>query len=202
MNLDFFAVREDFRRLFEFIWQETDCRVAEGYSLFDQELRWFHFFDELTEAYPIGEDRSGSGNAVSLVLWSPTVMPSYRLERIELDQRRVKGHTHRYSIRGSGFITLIAGGSHGQVVTRSRMGDISEKRALAYGTASGVDWKALGTLGRKIDYHVRKRMAATKTVQSSLPVLPEAYRLFREGAEMREVAGGSWKYDVLPSAAN
>ena len=148
MNLDFFAVRDDFEHLLQFIWQETDCRVAESYSAFDADLRWFDFFGDLERAYQLGEDPHGSGMAVALVLWSPTVMPKYKIERIELDKRRVKGHSHRYTITGSGLISLIAGGRSDSVITRSRMGNISEKRAIAYGTAEGVNWAALAKLDR------------------------------------------------------
>src|SRR5258708_20977712 len=134
--------------------------------------------------------------AVSLVLWSPTVMPSYRIECIELDPRRVKGDTHRYTIAGSGFVNLIAGGRHANVITRSRVGDISEQRARAYGNEAGVDWSALRKLSRKIEYHVRKRMAEAKTTARSILVLSGAYALVNDGVELREAAGALWKYEV------
>jgi len=54
VKLDFFALRSDFEQLCQFIWQETDCRIAESYSRYDHELRWFDFFEELevTFRYP------------------------------------------------------------------------------------------------------------------------------------------------------
>jgi hypothetical protein len=198
VNLDFFAVRDDFVQLFEFLWQETDCRVAESYSLFDAELRWFDFFDDIERAYQLGDDPHGSGMAVGLALWSPSVMPKYMIERIKLDRRRVKGHAHRYTIKGSGLITLIAGGKSASVITRSRMGHISEKRAAAYGTHEGVDWPALVKLGRKIEYRVRSRIAAAKTNERSLPILPAAFQLAISGTELRETDRAPWRYTIAP----
>lgn len=200
MNLSFFALRDDFRHLFEYLWQETDCQIAESYSTYDHDLRWFHFFEDLERAYAVGENPSGSSvSGISLVLWSPSVMPIYRIERIELDRRRVKGHTHRYRIHGSGLISLLLGGRCGNVITRSQASDISEKRARHYGTADGVEWDQLRRLGRKIDYHVRRRMAVASTSRPSLAVLPAAYQLVLSGTELKETDRSDWTYRIEAS---
>jgi hypothetical protein len=200
VKLDFFALRSDFESLFEFIWQETDCRVAEAYSPFDHELRWFDFFGDIADAYPIGTDHRASKVSCSFMLWSRSAAPTFRIQRIALDQRRVKGHTHRYSISGTGLIHLSLGGLDGNVITPSSMGHISQQRARVYGTGEHVDWPALLKLARKIDYHVRKRLASAKTLQRSIPILPEAHEKYNLGWELREGAGSTWKYDVAADA--
>ena len=70
-NLDFYAVREDMINLLEFIYAETDCRVFESYSKFDQNLQEFASTEQLLSAYDIGQDPHGNGYAVLLQLWSP-----------------------------------------------------------------------------------------------------------------------------------
>jgi hypothetical protein len=195
VKLDFFALRADVKNLFEFIWQETDCRVAESYSPFDHELRWFDFFEDIAGAYPIGTDQRVSKVSCSFMLWSPSVTPTFKIERIALDQRRVKGHSHRYSIGGTGLIHVLLGGLDRDVITPSSMGHISQQRARVYGTEDQADWPALTKLARKIDYHVRRRLASAKTVPRSIPVLPEAHEKYKLGCQLRE-GGATWKYEV------
>jgi hypothetical protein len=127
-------------------------------------------------------------------------MPTYKLERISLDPRRVKGHTHRYSISGAGLLFLATGGKHESLVTPSYVSHMSERRALVYGAHDGVDWAALAKLGRQIDYHVRKRLAVAKTKERSVPVLDGACKLVINGAELRE-GRGIWKYTLASTPA-
>ena len=73
-QVDFFAVRQDLRRVIEFLLGETDFRIFELYSEFGQELREFTTYGELIAAFDIGRDKHGHGYAVLLSLWSSSVM--------------------------------------------------------------------------------------------------------------------------------
>ena len=67
---------------------------------------------------------------------------------------------------------LYFGGICDRVVTKSHFGHQSQVRAKAWEVDDGVNWEALKTLSNRIQYHVRKRLAAGKA--GSMPVLPAA----------------------------
>ncbi len=92
-------------------------RAFESYSEFDQELREFRSIDELAAAFPIGEDRFGSGHAILLQLWSPSVMRELTISRLALNPDACDGHTFRHQIGGGALIQLYLGGVHDRTVT-------------------------------------------------------------------------------------
>ena len=178
-NIDFFAVEADQRVVLDFIFAETDLRVFESYSVPDSELREFKTTDELAEALELGLDPKGNGCAVLLQLWSPSVMRTPDIVRINLNPEVCNGSTFRYCIEGGGLIQLYLGGLCAQTITRSHLGPQSQIRAEAWGVADGVDWPELKVLSNRIQYHFRKRLAKTKS-GSSL-VLPQAVEYTRRG---------------------
>jgi hypothetical protein len=174
-NLDFFAVRSDLKNVIDFVFANTDIRVFEAYSAFGQDLREFHSFDELEAKYEVGRDPHGNGFAVRLELWSPSVESGPQIRRIELDPRRCQGHTFRYCLDGWSCIQLYLGGIHDRVITRSHYGHNSEVRARALGCRNRtVDWSVLKTLSRKIQYHIRGRLAVARV--PGRPILAEIQR--------------------------
>jgi hypothetical protein len=118
-SIDFYALKEDIRVLIHAIFVESDIRIFESYSRYDEELREFRSFDELAAAFSLGSDPHGNGHAVLLQLWSSSVMPKVEFERITL---KVAGHSFRYRISGVGLIQLYFGGEHEGIITDSHYG--------------------------------------------------------------------------------
>jgi hypothetical protein len=192
-QLEFFAVRPDLQQVTEFLYGETDFRVYELYSAFGQELREFKSFAELDAAFDIGRDRHG--HAVLLSLWSPAVMKSPQITRVKLDPKHCDGFTFRYTTGGWGAVQLYLGGLHEKIVTKSHFGHWAERGARSRGYRSGVDWKALAKLSNRVRYHISKRLAIAKV--PGRPVLPAAYKLYREGYELKEAAGHPMSYTAV-----
>lgn len=195
-NLDFFAAEKDQRALLDFLFTSTDVRVFESYSEFGADLREFRSVDELDRACPIGVDRNGNGYAILLQLWSPSVLRKVEIERIALDPRRCDGHTFRHCIAGAGLMQLYFGGVYERIITRSHFGHLSEVKGRAWGGASGVDWGALKTLSNRIQYHVRKRLAAGKV--PGRPVLAQAMELALAGYALKQSAQTPFEYELTP----
>ncbi len=199
-NLDFFAAESDQRAVLDFLFSSTDARVFESYSEPDAELREFTSTDELAAAYPVGTDLHGNGHAILLQLWSPTVMRDLCIRRFKLDPAHCNGHTFRHSIEGGGLMQLYFGGVCDRVVTASHFGHQSQVRAKAWEVDDGVNWEGLKTLSNRIQYHIRKRLAAGKA--GSMPVLPAALVLARAGYALKSATQTPWAYELEPESSS
>src|SRR5881394_1447108 len=116
-NLDFYALRDDQRSLFEFLYSETDVVVYELSSQFDREARRFESLGALESAFTLGDYR-----AARLQFWSPSVMPRPVIRRIEL---KVPGHSFRYAVEGAGVVQLyLDGPTRNQRPFRRRTGKV------------------------------------------------------------------------------
>jgi hypothetical protein len=197
-NLDFFAAEADQRAVLDFLFCSTDVRVFESYSEPDAELREFPSTVDLGAAFPLGSDPHGNGNAILLQLWSPSVMRDLSIRRFKLDPAHCKGHTFRHNIEGGGLMQLYFGGICDRVVTKSHFGHQSQVRAKAWEVDDGVNWEALTTLSNRIQYHVRKRLAAGKA--GSMPVLPVALSLARTGYALKLATQTPWAYELQPDS--
>lgn len=195
-NLDFFAAATDQQAVLDFLYSSTDVRVFESYSEYSNELREFRTTDELAAAFPLGSDPHGNGHAILLQLWSPAVMRDLTIRRITLNPAHCNGHTFRYCIEGGGLIQLYLGGVCGQVVTASHYGHQSRTRAEAWEVDDGVNWDALKTLSNRIQYHIRKRLAACKV--PGRPVLPQALALARAGHALKIATQTPWAFELQP----
>jgi hypothetical protein len=195
-NLDFFAAQDDLRAVLDFLFASTDVRVVESYSVVGADLREFRSTDELAAAFALGADPHGNGVAILLQLWSPSVMRDLDIQRIKLDPAHCDGHTFRYRIDGAGLMQLYLGGVCQQVVTRSHYGHQSQTRAQAWDMDEGVNWEALKTLSQRIQYHIRKRLAAGKA--KSCPVLPQALQLARAGYALKLATQTPWAFELQP----
>lgn len=196
VNLDFFAVAKDARELLDFLFLSTDVRVFESYSRFGTELREFTCSDAVSDAYPLGMDPTGSGHAVLLQLWSPSVMAQLGIEGITLDPLACDGHTFRHRIEGAGLMQLYFGGLHGKVITMSHFGHQSQMRAETWGSASGVDWEALSKISGRIQYHIRKKLSSGKV--PGRPVLREAMDLAQSGHLLKLSVQTPWQFELVP----
>ncbi len=192
-NLDFFAARGDLHEVLAFVFAETDFRVFESYSRFGEKLREFRSLAAICDAFPIGKDPHGNGYAVTLQLWSPSVMKRPRTCRIKLDPKTCAGHTVRYNIEGWGLAQLYLGGVYKKIVTKSHFGHNSAKRAASWNSEDGVDWKALEQLSGRFRRHVAKLSAAKAPGR---PILPAALALARKGYELKEMKGCTWAHKI------
>jgi hypothetical protein len=197
-NLDFFAAEADQRAVLDFLFSSTDVRVFESYSEYDAELREFRSTDELAAAFALGTDPHGNGKAVLLQLWSPFVMRDLTIRRFALDPAHCDGHTFRHCIEGGGLMQLYLGGVCGRVVTMSHYGHQSQVRAQKWDVDQGVNWETLQTLSNRIQYHIRKRMAAGKV--PGRPVLPQALELARAGYALKLATQTPWAFELQPAS--
>jgi hypothetical protein len=196
VNLDFFAAETDQRAVLDFLFSSTDVRVFETYSEYGAELREFRSTEELAEAFPLGTDPYGNGAVFTLALWSPSVMRELAIERFALDPAHCNGHTFRHQINGGGLMQLYLGGVCERVVTKSHFGHGSQVRARACAVDDGVNWEALKTLSNRIQYHIRKRLAAGKV--PGRPVLPQALDLARAGYALKLATQTPWAFELQP----
>ena len=84
----------------------------------------------------------------------------------------------------------------GRVVTRSHFGHQSQARARAGEADDGVNWR-LKTFSNRIQYHVRRRLAAGK---AGRPVLPQAMGLARAGYALKLATQTPWAFELLPDS--
>jgi hypothetical protein len=192
-NLDFFAAALDQRSVLDFLFASTDIRVLESYSEPDAKLREFHSTDELAAAFPLGVDQHGSGGAVLLQLWSPSVMSELTIRRFRLDPEKCDGHTFRHRIEGGALMQLYFGGAKDRIVTISHFGHQSQVRAQTWGVDEGVNWESLKSLSNRIQYHIRKRLAVAKV--AGCPVLAQASELAHSGYLLKSAAQTPWSYE-------
>jgi hypothetical protein len=198
MNLDFFAAGADQRDVLDFLFSSTDVRVFESYSECDAELREFRSTDEVAAAFPLGTDPHGNGHAVLLQLWSQSVMRDLTITRFALDPNACQGHTFRYRMDGGGLMQLYLGGVCDRVISRSHFGHQSQVRAQKWEVEDGVNWEALKKLSNRIQYHIRKRLAAGKVRGG--PVLRHALELARAGYVLKLATQTPWAFELQPES--
>jgi hypothetical protein len=66
------------------------------------------------------------------------------------------------------------------------------------GVDDGVNWEALKTLSNRIQYHVRRRLAAGKV--PGMPVLPQALELARAGYALKLATQTPDSFELLPES--
>ncbi len=92
------------------------------------------------------------------------------------------------------YMQLYLGGVCGRVVTMSHFGHQSQVRAEKWGVDQGADWGALEALSTRIQYHVRKRLAAGKV--PGRPVLAAALELARAGYALKVATQTPWAFEL------
>jgi len=196
-NLDFFAVGRDQEEIFEFLFESTDIRLFELASAPGTELREFKSLVDVQRSFELGSDPFGNGVVMTFQLWSPSVMSRLEVRKVKLDPRHCEGHTFRHELEGGALMQLYLGGIHGRVITKSHFGHNSEVRAEKWGVSAGANWKALGTVSRKIQYHIAKRLAVDRV--PGRPVLAGAAALWNSGYELKESAKSphKWSHEGL-----
>jgi hypothetical protein len=192
--LKFFADRDDSLEVLRFIFAETDARVFEPSSRYDQELREFRNLEEILEAFDIGRDLHGSSFNHLLSLWAPSVMPKPQIERVPLT---IPGYRFWYHLRGTGLFHLNLGGICERVLTASKITAFSEKgafeKSLVKPGPDEVDWKQHGQLSRKLNYHTQRRLKAASVRGGA--VHKGAWALAQSGFQLKESLQTPWAYE-------
>ena len=181
----FFAARDDLVDVFRFVYTETDCRVFETYSRFDEKRREFPDLEAIASLRELGE-----GTGLQLGLWSPASGPKPVERRVDLNPGAVPGHTHRYVTEGCSIITLQCGGVRLDTLEATHMVWWTKASALKKAHpelgAHSVDWPVLGGLARRIRAHIDRRLSRARA--NRLPVLGHAADLARQGVRLRSSA--------------
>jgi hypothetical protein len=172
-NLDFYALGDDLRSLFRFIYAETDVVVYELASEFDCNVRRFSSLAELEAIFNLDDLK-----ATHLQLWSPTVMARPVIRRIQL---KVPGHSFRHTVEGAGLIQLYLDGQRDEVIYHTHYGHWNEAgaRQRSMHSADDCDWRALAKLSGRIHRHIRVRLSAAKL--HSRPILHQAFSAVYRG---------------------
>ena len=65
-------------------------------------------------------------------------------------------------------------------------------------TNHGIDWESHKKLSNRIQYHIRKRLAAGKV--PGRPVLAQALELARAGYAIKLATQTPWQFELLPAS--
>lgn len=167
MTYDFYAIKQDQIDLLDFILTETKLQIIDHYSAYDEEVLRYTSATDITAKFDLYNGGSFGSN---FALWSPEFKGQPVFEKINLDPKRCKGHTFRYSTMGWGLIRLYLGQIKGNVLSKSHIGHFNEKGAIGHelpnsimGPASVWNWEKINKASRKLKYHIHNKMAVKKT---------------------------------------
>lgn len=190
---DFYALGGDLRRLFDFLFAETDVVAYELSSLPERDVRQFRSVAEIDDAFSLGAPRAGR-----LQLWSATVSKPPIVERVAIAR---PAPTSRYSVEGAGLIQLYLDGEHDGFIHHTHYGHWNEAgaRARSVHPAGDCDWPALRRLSRRIQSHIKGTLAVATL--HGRPVLADAGRAVHEGRTLwyNGVGHGGDSPDLLPA---
>jgi hypothetical protein len=126
MTYNFFADKTDKLIILDYIFSETDLRVFDLYSAIGEEICTYKSAEEIATKFDL---ENGDKFAVTFQLWAPRHRGKPAFRKIELDPKRCKGHTFRYSTDGWGMIQLYFGGMKNNLLHQSHIGHFNEKGA-------------------------------------------------------------------------
>jgi hypothetical protein len=171
-NLDFYALGDDLRSLFQFLYAETDIVAYELGSMPGENPRHFRSLQELEAVFELGSYQAGY-----LQLWSPSVMGAPIIRRIDL---KVPPYSFRYAVEGAGLIQLYISGNREGIVYHTHYGHWNEAgaRERSIHPADDCNWRALTKLSGRIQRHIRNHLAAAKLY--SRPVLNQAFNAVQQ----------------------
>lgn len=184
MNLDFFAARTDFARVFELVFAE-ELRVFEAYSRYGERCRELRSVDEVRAAYP-------GFKGVHVMLWAPATCRMAN-KRIPFAGRGV-----RYAVEGLGLIQLLLGNAGTTAITPSHLAHNTAAGAARWGPTDDIDFAAITRISGRIVRGIRKLADAKCHVpgkpRDGKAVLPEAAALVRAGRALKYTATAPWSY--------
>lgn len=170
---DFYALGADLRLVFDFLYGETNVIVYELSSQAETAPRQFRSLAEIESAYSLGAYR-----AAYLQLWSPTVSAQPVIRRVEINE---PSPTYRYAVEGAGLMQLYLDGIKDGIIWHTHFGHWNEAgaRQRSLHRADDCDWRALAKLSRRIQGHIRKKLAVATL--HSCPVLNQAFEAVQRG---------------------
>ena len=187
MNYNFFASKADKLEVLDFIFNETDLQIYDCASLYEREICEYKKSEEILAKFDLD---NGDNFANTFQLWSPRHKGKPIFNKINLDPKRCKGSTFRYSTEGWGLIQLYLGGIKKNELYHSHIGHFNEKGALKWeytnkvnGLISSWDWTEISKTSRKIKYQIHNKIAIRKI--ESLGVLSGAHNLQTQGIKLR-----------------
>jgi hypothetical protein len=187
MTYNFFADKIDKIEILEYIFKETDLKIFDHSSDFDEPISEYKSVEEITSKFDL---TNGDKFAFTFNLWSPKFKGNVFFEKILLNSKYCEGHTFRYSTRGWGLIQLYFGGIKNNELNQSHIGHFNEKGALQWedsnsinGLVNNWDWKEINKASRKLKYQIHSKMAIRKI--GSFGVLREADKLEKQGTSFR-----------------
>jgi len=169
---DFYALSDDLRELFCFLFAETDVVVYELSSQLERQPRSFRSLAEIESAYSLGNRHA------AFQLWSPTVSAPPVIRRVPI---LFPSPTHRYSVEGAGLFQLYLDGLKDEVIYHTHFGHWNEAgaRQRSMHPADDCNWPELAKLSRRIQGHIRRKLAAASLY--SRPVLRQAFDACNKG---------------------
>ncbi|MCP4371772.1 MAG: hypothetical protein GY797_27185 [Deltaproteobacteria bacterium] len=183
-NCDFYAVGNDIDRIFEFVFNDLDCRIFESYSPFEMDIVEFKSLDDLNRRYSLGMCKKRNYSAL-LQMWPINASSKVFFKRIELDPKKCNGATFRYRMNGWGLIQLYVGGISELGIIHSHTNHNSEKRAHKWagtyddmGSPEEWDWKEVTRISSKLNRQIRK-LSVNKI--GSKPILQYAEKQLSNG---------------------
>ena len=189
----FFAGRDDLLALLRFAAVDAGCHILDAAPPFDCQPRQFPTV-EAVAALP----ELGVHPLVHLALWSPELGPAPAARRIELRPDAVPDHVYRITLEGCCLITLHCRAILRGALEASSLGWWTEaaarSKAAPHLKAEAANWKALAALGRRLRYHITRRLA--ETTVDGRPVLPQALVFARGGGNLRDPHAPTHKFRV------
>jgi hypothetical protein len=180
---DFYALGDDLRQIFQYLFTETDVVAYESASQPEQPSMQFRSLAEIERAYSLGSYRAGS-----LQLWSPSVstQPNINRQNILFPTR-----TFMHTVNGAGLMQFHLDGREGGIIYHTHFGHWNESgaRQRCIYPADDCDWAALARLSRKIQHHIRQRLAVARLY--TRPVLRQALEAVDAGDGLWWVSGGT-----------
>jgi hypothetical protein len=170
---DFYALGEDLHQIFQYLFAETDVVAYELSSQPERSPAQFHSLAEIERAYSLGSYRAGY-----LQLWSPSTCAQPIIRRIDI---KYPSPSFRYAVEGAGLIQFYLDGRKDGIVYHTHVGHWNEAgaRQRSIHPADDCDWRALASLSRKIQYHIRRKLAVASLY--ARPVLRQALEAVDKG---------------------
>lgn len=166
MNYNFYAAPEDIKRIFDFIFSELNLEVYLSYSDYGQQIKSYNSTAKLFNDFTFADITDMS---IDFQLWTPKFEGDLVIRKIDLDPKRCKGHTFRYTAEGWGLIQFYCGILKENKLNFSHLGHQSSKRATLWqdtnqslGRVDKWNWNEVETTGRKLKYYIQKKLGVKR----------------------------------------
>jgi hypothetical protein len=187
MTYTFFADKSDKLEVLNFIFKDSDLKIYDSYSDYEQEICEYKTIDDILSKFDLD---NGGNFANTFRLWTPRHEGKPIFRKVELNPESCKGHTFRYSTDGWGLIQLHFGGLKNHQLNYSQIGHFNEKGALQLeginkvnGLVSAWNWTEIQATSRKLKYQIQTKLATRKI--GNVGVLAGADKLEKQGIELR-----------------